>query len=116
LDIKSKLSTLANPLPRPPPDAAFGGATANARTLIALRVRMAELLARGGVEIRQPPRPVEAVKEADFSDLPFVVEASEGGVLWRRQQVLPPSTHVGRIPLEAAPARKCSRSWRSVQS
>jgi len=103
VNLKGKLSTLGTPLtPRaePPPS--------TLTTLELLRQRMAEILApHRGYHVAEP-RPPEPVWERrpegseDFSDLPFVVETTQHGTLWRRQQVLPPSSHVGRIPLEAA--------------
>ena len=94
MDLKGKLGTLTRPLglapspegPRP-------------EVLDALRVRMQRIL-------RQSPAPAPPARaplpSADTSDLPFAVEPANQGVLWRRQQILKPSTHVGRMPLEAA--------------
>ncbi|HEU5076060.1 MAG TPA: ribonuclease H-like domain-containing protein [Polyangiaceae bacterium] len=106
MNLKGKLSTLRTPLPRaevPPSTPA---------TLELLRRRMAEILApHGGCQVAEPaalprwtarPYEPEGIDGADFSDLPFVVESTNHGTLWRRQQVLAPSSHVGRIPLEAA--------------
>ncbi len=98
MDIKSKLSTLATPL-----ESREAAATPG-ETLAILRRRMQELLEReplvppsGGVGVPLGPAP-----DSDCSDLPFVIEHTDRGVLWRRQETLAPSTHVGRIPLEAA--------------
>lgn len=103
VNLKGKLSTLGKPLPRaePPPS--------TQATLALLRERMAQILAphRGCQVAEPPPAPRWTAPEGtaggdDFSDLPFVVETTDHGTLWRRQQVLAPSSHVGRIPLEAA--------------
>lgn len=103
MNIKGKLSTLASPLPRPSVEA-----ETHAR-LALLREQMAALLARGGVTspTAGAPHPHLTVRPElgdarELSDLPFIVETTEGGRLWRRHQQLAPSTHVGRIPLEAA--------------
>lgn len=104
MSLKAKLSTLGTPLPRaetPPSTLA---------TLELLRQRMAEILAphRGCQTAKADPpavprwAPQAPQGTEDFSDLPFVVENSAHGTLWRRQQSLPSSSHVGRIPLEAA--------------
>lgn len=101
MDIKGKLSTLGTPLLRP--EIAPGSAA----TLALLRERMAEILApHRSCQVVEPvriaPPPPLALDAEDFSELPFVVEPTDAGPLWRRQQLLAPSSHVGRIPLEAA--------------
>ncbi len=96
MDIKSKLSLLSSPL---------GGSAApvarGPEVLTALRQRMQELLAASGRPTTSE-RPEPASSDLERSDLPFVAEAHERGSIWVRRQVLAPSTHVGRIPLEAA--------------
>lgn len=104
MNLKSKLSTLGTPLL---PRAELAPSTLT--TLELLRQRMAQILApHAGCQVAEasPPAPLWEVRTPagaeDFSDLPFVVETTQHGSLWRRQQVLAPSSHVGRIPLEAA--------------
>lgn len=60
-----------------------------------LRAKMAEILAR------QPPPPPRRAKPEE-SSLPFAVEETERGPLCRSHRVLPPSHHVGRMPVDAA--------------
>lgn len=99
MDIKGKLSTLASPLPRPSVEAE------TTTRLAQLREQMAALLARGGAgaPAASPPPMLRRFDDApELSDLPFVVERTAAGPLWRRHQQLAPSAHVGRIPLEAA--------------
>ena len=62
-----------------------------------LRAKMAEILERPAYSV--PPRP-----PADPTEtlLPFVREETAAGPIYRRHSVLPPSHHVGRIPVDAA--------------
>jgi uncharacterized protein YprB with RNaseH-like and TPR domain len=66
-----------------------------------LRAKMAEILERPAFV--EPPRP-----PADPSEtaLPFVREESPEGPLYRRHVILPPSHHVGRMPVDAAIASR----------
>jgi uncharacterized protein YprB with RNaseH-like and TPR domain len=108
MDFKDKLATLT-PLKvgtahHEPPTALGDGASdepAKAGTLAALRQKMAEViehtalqpkLARSAAETGAPPSSV----------LPFVREEHSSGPLFRRHQVLLPSHHVGRMPVDAA--------------
>lgn len=101
MNLKGKLSTLATPIQRPEPP------PSTSATLAVLRQRMAEILAPHRPDrVAEPvlPPPIWTPPEAgeDLSELPFVLEPTEHGTLWRRRQLLAPSSHVGRIPLEAA--------------
>lgn len=90
MDFKSKLEALPAPVPSP---------SEGAEQLRLLRARMAEILARPSAhEGRKPAVPTPG---SDV-ELPFVLEQRAGGVLWRRLQRLPPSSHLGRAPLAAA--------------
>src|SRR6188768_81345 len=99
MDFKSKLATLARPQPSAAglPGAAL--TSGKASTLLELRQKMAEILAVSPAEpdSRLPP---ELPKR--FTLLPFEREERESGPLFRRHQVLPPSHHVGRMPVDAA--------------
>ena len=110
MDFKSKLATLTQPkaseqLPASPERAAStcsAGSPARSSTLAALREKMAEILENPGLL----PRPRAERADPDFSSfgmaLPFVREERESGPLFRRHQVLAPSHHVGRMPVDAA--------------
>jgi hypothetical protein len=95
MDFKRKLSFLATPstapvgVPLPPSD--------RRDLLDDLRAKMAEILERP--QFAEPPRP-----PADPSEtvLPFVRQDSPEGPLYRRHVILPPSHHVGRMPVDAA--------------
>ena len=110
MNLKSKLSTLATPLTRS--DRAAHEPPSTSATLAVLRQRMAEILApHRPVQVAEPVLPpvwqapgwqAPSLDGDELSDLPFVVELTDHGTLWRRQQLLAPSSHVGRIPLEAA--------------
>lgn len=93
MDFKQKLSFLSPPVnvpvPVPVPE--------RHDLLAGLRAKMAEILERP--QFAEPPRP-----PADPSEtaLPFVREESPEGPLYRRHVILPPSHHVGRMPVDAA--------------
>jgi uncharacterized protein len=92
MSFKDKLARLAAPKAAVAP-------SDRSEILAVLRDKMAQIL-------DQPaplPRP-----RADPSAglLPFVAEEREGGVLYRRRLTLPPSHHVGRIPVDAARAAR----------
>jgi uncharacterized protein YprB with RNaseH-like and TPR domain len=91
LNLKRKLATL-NP-------AGISGARAEPEVrrdvLEDLRAKMAEILAR------ELPPPAPRAKPEE-SLLPFALEETEHGPLCRRHRVLPPSYHVGRMPVDAA--------------
>jgi uncharacterized protein YprB with RNaseH-like and TPR domain len=92
MSFKDKLARLAAPKAAIAP-------SDHSEILAILRDKMAQIL-------DQPaplPRP-----RADPSAglLPFVAEEREGGVLYRRRLTLPPSHHVGRIPVDAARAAR----------
>jgi uncharacterized protein YprB with RNaseH-like and TPR domain len=108
MDFKSKLATLTQPKasersasPGAPAERS-AGAPARSSTLSELREKMAEILENPGLLLRpRAERP-----EPDFSKfgmaLPFVREERASGPLFRRHQLLAPSHHVGRMPVDAA--------------
>ena len=100
MDFKSKLATLARPQPSAAglPGAAL--TSGKASTLLELRQKMAEILAVSPAEPGSPSLLPELPKR--FTLLPFEREERESGPLFRRHQVLPPSHHVGRMPVDAA--------------
>ena len=107
MDFKSKLATLPQAKltePLAPP-------SARAATLAELRQKMAEILAISALEfgvgagrlepeLGVPPR-APGLGEAG-SLLPFEREERASGPVFRRHQILPPSHHVGRMPVDAA--------------
>src|SRR3954469_6203843 len=103
MDFKSKLATL----PRPNPalhDAAPVSpevAPGRASTLAELREKRAEPLEAGRAPFVRPPLPAKDPNEPHFV-LPFEREERSCGPLFRRHQTLPPSHHVGRMPVDAA--------------
>src|SRR5450432_3499146 len=106
MDFKSKLATLTQPKAREQSasagDAAehSAGAPARSSTLLELREKMAEILQNPGLL----PRPRAERSEPDFANfgmaLPFVREERASGPLFRRHQLLAPSHHVGRMPVD----------------
>jgi uncharacterized protein len=105
MDFKRKLGFL--PTPSTPP-VNVASATLPASEAVAdiepgrsmidqLRAKMAQILER-------PPTPPVRVAPADPSEtsLPFVREETPNGPLYRRHVILPPSHHVGRMPVDAA--------------
>ncbi len=123
MDFKRKLATMLKPLPHAPaPESALaesalsaGTAAAGERgsTLEQLRLKMAAILASTAVQPRVRPAPVELDFSYSGSALPFVREERASGPLFRRHQVLPPSHHVGRMPVDAARRRSRSATSRS---
>jgi uncharacterized protein YprB with RNaseH-like and TPR domain len=107
MDFKDKLATLA------PPKAAAGqrvletGSPAEeppvgSGTLAELRRKMADIL-QNSAFLPAPQRPARSQSAPDGgSVLPFVREERASGPLFRRHQVLSPSHHVGRMPVDAA--------------
>ena len=95
MDFKSKLATLPRPKPAEP-------LPVRASTLAELREKMAEILENPGLA----PQPLpSSFADADANlgwVLPFVREERDSGPLFRRHQVLEPSHHVGRMPVDAA--------------
>ncbi|MEO6600333.1 MAG: ribonuclease H-like domain-containing protein [Polyangiaceae bacterium] len=103
MDFKSKLATLLRPKPGPG-DAAPSNpeeAPGRASTLAELREKMAALLAAGSAPFVRPAQPPKDPNEAPF-ELPFEREERASGPLFRRHQTLPPSHHVGRMPVDSA--------------
>ncbi len=112
MDFKRKLGFLPTPstppvnvpLPRVEPalgesDAPQGASAAPEPLSIIdqLRAKMAEILERPA-SAAPPPRPADPTETL----LPFVREETTGGPIYRRHSILPPSHHVGRIPVDAA--------------
>jgi uncharacterized protein YprB with RNaseH-like and TPR domain len=97
MDFKSKLATLTRPKPS---DASLPSAPGRAGTLLELREKMAEILAASGPEPRSRSAPSELPNLGTL--LPFEREERTSGPLFRRHQLLPPSHHVGRMPVDAA--------------
>src|SRR5947207_4714923 len=97
MDFKSKLATLARPTP---PLAGAPVAPEKAATLRELRQKMADILADPGFPAHSPSAPRELPQLGAL--LPFQREERSNGPLFRRHQVLPPSHHVGRMPVDAA--------------
>lgn len=98
MDFKRKLGFL--PTPSTPPvnvPAPLPPASAAPDIIEQLRAKMAEILDKP--RFAEPPRP-----PADPSQtlLPFAREETPNGPLYRRHLVLPPSHHVGRMPVDAA--------------
>lgn len=96
MDFKSKLATLSRPSRS---DASLPPAPGKAETLLELRQKMAEILAESA-PAGVPRAPPEAPNLGTL--LPFKREERSGGPLFRRHQILPPSHHVGRMPVDAA--------------
>lgn len=101
MDFKSKLATLTSQ-PRPASTPAPAPGFAKASTLLELRQKMAEILENSSPqpglrsELRLPITP-------DLGKLlPFQREERASGPLFRRHQILAPSHHVGRMPVDAA--------------
>ncbi len=97
MDFKSKLAHLNSAgQQRARPDAAPNAAPRN--VLDELRDKMALILAK-----TPAPRPRA---DASETSLPFAVEDLGHGRLCRRHLILPPSYHVGRMPVDAARAAR----------
>ncbi|HEY0469873.1 MAG TPA: ribonuclease H-like domain-containing protein [Polyangiaceae bacterium] len=97
MDFKSKLATLASPKAS---GASPSEAPGRASTLLELRQKMAQILAASGPE----PQARSVLSELPQLGtlLPFEREERPSGPLFRRHQLLPPSHHVGRMPVDAA--------------
>lgn len=96
MDFKRKLATLTRPAP-----SGSGSPLSyeKASTLLELRQKMADILAASGPGSRST-EPVEPPPLGAL--LPFQREERKSGPLFRRHQLLPPSHHVGRMPVDAA--------------
>ena len=98
MDFKSKLATL----PRPNPSQALPMPAARASTLLELREKMAHILAESAVTEGFGGPLLRPVLAELGSILPFEREERATGPVFRRHQVLAPSHHVGRMPVDAA--------------
>jgi len=96
MDFKSKLALLTRPTPTQPNSPEVSD---KASTLLELRQKMAEILASSGADSSASP-PTEPPTIGAL--LPFQREERTSGPLFRRHQLLPPSHHVGRMPVDAA--------------
>jgi uncharacterized protein len=93
---------VAAPVPAPPSEAATPADAAAAPSIIdQLRAKMAEILERPRYQT-PPAAPADPSETA----LPFVREETPNGPIYRRHVVLPPSHHVGRIPVDSAYASR----------
>lgn len=68
-----------------------------------LRAKMAEILERKPL---QPPPAPRSPADPSQTALPFVREESPDGPVYRRHVILPPSHHVGRMPVDSAYASR----------
>jgi uncharacterized protein len=75
---------------------------ARAGTLAQLRQKMAKILEDSALQPSLPRGSLMLTERAPVSALPFVREERASGPVFRRHQVLLPSHHVGRIPVDAA--------------
>jgi uncharacterized protein len=100
MDFKSKLATLARPKPSDARAEGAPQAPEKTRTLLELREKMAQILASSAAEPRACSGPSAAPTLGTL--LPFEREERASGPLFRRHQLLPPSHHVGRMPVDAA--------------
>ncbi len=97
MDFKSKLAHL-NSAAHARPAAAHGEVAGQRNVLDELRDKMAMILAKAPAS---RPR-----ADASQTSLPFAVETSSRGRVCRRHVILPPSYHVGRMPVDAAKAAR----------
>jgi uncharacterized protein len=104
MDFKRKLGFLPTPtappvnVPLPAPAEPPSAAAPEAPNIIEqLRAKMAEILERPRYQAAPSP-PADPSETA----LPFVRVETPNGPLYRRHVVLPPSHHVGRIPVDSA--------------
>jgi len=105
MDFKDKLATLVRPKVGDAQRALEPSSSAEeprSGTLAELRRKMADIL-QNSAFLPAPPRPTRSHSAGDGeSALPFVREERASGPLFRRHQVLSPSHHVGRMPVDAA--------------
>lgn len=98
MDFKRKLGFL--PTPSTPPvnvPAPLAEPAQGSDVIEQLRAKMAEILDKP--RYQEPPR---APADPSQTILPFAREESPSGPLYRRHLILPPSHHVGRIPVDSA--------------
>ena len=105
MDFKRKLGFLPTPSTPPvnvpsaalPVTDAVASIEPGSSVIDRLRSKMAEILQRPEVSARPA-----ALADPSETSLPFVREETPNGPLYRRHSILPPSYHVGRIPVDAA--------------
>lgn len=97
MDFKRKLGFL--PTPTTPPVNVPAAVPGSPSVLDELRAKMADILERSPLS---PPLAPPAPADPSQTALPFVCEPTAEGPLYRRHVILPPSHHVGRIPVDAA--------------
>lgn len=107
MDFKHKLARLSPPKPgeahpEVSPEPGSVGAPARAGALAELRQKMAEILESSALRPNPARPPAGALEGAPDFGLPFTREERESGPLFRRHQILMPSHHVGRMPVDAA--------------
>jgi len=114
MDFKDKLATLTPPkageahaeLSSRVGDTNATEGLAKAGTLAGLRQKMAEILENSAFQPNPQRAPLAGDEFVPVSVLPFVREEYPSGPLFRRHQVLLPSHHVGRMPVDAAAASR----------
>lgn len=99
MDFKSKLATLIRPKGASGSVDSLPAAEGRSSTLAELRAKMAHILEASAV---LPARREEPRLPPLGSLLPFAREERASGPVFRRHQVLAPSHHVGRMPVDAA--------------
>jgi uncharacterized protein YprB with RNaseH-like and TPR domain len=110
MDFKRKLARLSPPkvgeahaeLTPEASQTALAEAHAKTGTLAELRQKMAEILENSALRPAPERTPVIVSDAPPSLVLPFSREESVDGPLFRRHQVLLPSHHVGRMPVDAA--------------
>jgi uncharacterized protein YprB with RNaseH-like and TPR domain len=110
MDFKHKLATLSPPkageahaeLTPAALETAPAAAHAKTGTLAELRQKMAQILENSALRPTPTRAPAVASDALPSSVLPFSREERATGPLFRRHQVLMPSHHVGRMPVDAA--------------
>ncbi len=104
MDFKSKLATLPGPKASEPATPPQPVVPARTTTLADLRQKMAEILESSTFDVsRLPWAPGVAVAPPELGSLlPFEREERASGPVFRRHQILAPSHHVGRMPVDAA--------------
>ena len=108
MDFKSKLATLPRPGTPDPGAGATPAPSVRSTTLAELREKMAEILESSGPELGVPSALRNPVHPDLGHVLPFQREERASGPLFRRHQILAPSHHVGRMPVDAAASSRAA--------